>query len=59
MKSANTSNQPPEPARPRQSTAERRAADVAAIAGKQAQLKQEAADRRAQRAQREADAAKK
>ena len=42
--------------RPRLSTAQRRAAEIAAGAGKQAQLKREAAERREARARREAEA---
>jgi hypothetical protein len=42
--------------KPRLSGAERRAAQIAANAGMQAQLKQEAAERRAERARREAEA---
>jgi hypothetical protein len=41
--------------KPRLSNAERRAAEIAAGAGKQAQLKHEAAERRAERARREAE----
>ena len=44
------------PVTPHRSGAERRAAEVAAIAGKQAQLKREAAERRAERTRREAEA---
>jgi hypothetical protein len=58
MAPKDTSNQQQKPARPRQSSAERRAAEVAAGAGKQAQLKLEAAERRAERARREAEASK-
>lgn len=47
---------PQKQGRPRQSTADRRAAEIAASAGKQAQLKQEAAERRAARERREAEA---
>jgi hypothetical protein len=54
MPPKNTSAQPQKPATPRQSNADRRAAEVAASAGKQAQLKQEAAERRAERARRDA-----
>ena len=43
-------------AKPRMSAAERRAAEITATAGKQAQLKREAAERRAERARREAEA---
>jgi F0F1-type ATP synthase membrane subunit b/b' len=43
-------------AKPRMSAAERRAAELIASAGKQAQLKREAAERRAERARREAEA---
>jgi hypothetical protein len=42
--------------KPRLSAAERRAAEIAAGANKQAQLKREAAERRAERARREAEA---
>lgn len=42
----------------RPNTRDRRAAEIAASAGKQAQLKQEAAERRAAREQRDAKAAK-
>lgn len=41
--------------KPRLSRAERRAAEIAANAGKQAQLKREAAERRAERARRETE----
>lgn len=41
--------------KPRMSAAERRAAELIASAGKQAQLKREAAERRAERARREAE----
>lgn len=43
------------PAKPRLTGAERRAAEIAAAAGKQAQLKREAAERRADRARRDAE----
>ena len=59
MPSKQTSIEPPKPGRPRQSSSERRAAEIAAGAGKQAQLKQEAADRRAERARRDEEAARK
>ena len=52
----NESIPPLKPSRPRQSTADRRAAEIAASAGKQAQLKREAAERRAERARRDASA---
>jgi hypothetical protein len=39
-----------QPTNPRPSTAERRAAEFASLAGKQADLKQDAAERRAKRA---------
>lgn len=55
MPPKNTSIPPQKPGKPRQSTADRRAAENAASAGKQAQLKQEAAERRAARAQRDAE----
>lgn len=58
MPSDNASTPPKKPGRPRQSTADRRAAESAADAGKQARLKQEAADRRAERERRDAKAAK-
>jgi len=51
-----TVNSSTQPVKPRLSGAERRAAEIAAVAGKQAQLKREAAERRAARAQREAEA---
>jgi hypothetical protein len=47
---------PKQVTRPRLSTAERRAAEVVAGAGIQAQLKLEAAERRAERARRETTA---
>ena len=50
---------PQKPGRPRQSTADRRAAEIAASAGKQAQLKREAAERRAERARRDGEPPKK
>jgi hypothetical protein len=43
------------PVRPRLSATERRAAEIAASANKQAQLKREAAERRAARARRDAE----
>lgn len=46
------------PSSPRLSGAERRAVEIAAAAGKQAQLKREAAERRAAREEREAVAPK-
>jgi hypothetical protein len=45
-----------QPANHRPTSAERRAAQVEMISNKQAELKREAAERRAQRAIREADA---
>jgi len=54
MKNAVNSSQ--RPIKPRLNGAERRAAEMAAVAGKQAQLKREAAERRAERARREAEA---
>jgi hypothetical protein len=45
------------PTAPRGSTAERRAAQIALLSTKQAELKQEAADRRAKRASEPAPAA--
>jgi hypothetical protein len=45
------------PTAPRGSTAERRAAQIALLSTKQAELKQEAADRRAKRASEQAPAA--
>jgi hypothetical protein len=47
-----TSSERP-PVKPRMSAAQRRAAEMTVGAGKQAQLKQEAAERRAERAERE------
>jgi hypothetical protein len=58
MPSNSASTPPQKPDRPRQSTADRRAAEFAASAGKQAQLKREAAERRAERERRDAKAAK-
>lgn len=55
MPPQNTSHQPSQ-GRPRQSSADRRAAEIAASAGKQAQLKQEATQRRTERARRDAEA---
>ncbi len=49
--------EPQKPGKPRLSNSERRAAEFAASAGKQAQLKQEAAERRAERERRDAEAA--
>ena len=46
-----------QPTNGRTSTAERRAAQIASLSTKQAELKHEAADRRAQRASRNAPAA--
>lgn len=45
----------PAPQSGRLSSAQRRAAELTAVAGKQAQLKREAAERAAARAQREAE----
>lgn len=50
------SQKPASPRRP--NTRDRRAAEIAASAGKQAQLKREAAERRVAREQRDAKAAK-
>jgi hypothetical protein len=44
------------PTAPRGSTAERRAAQIASLSTKQAELKQEAAERRAKRADQQASA---
>ena len=46
-----------QPTNSRPSSAERRAAQVASLSTRQAELKQEAADRRAQRAKQDAPAA--
>lgn len=54
MPSKNTVTSSVRPVKPRLSTAERRAAEVASLAGKQAQLKLEAAERRAAREKRQA-----
>lgn len=56
MPPKNTVNSSMRSVKPRLSGAERRAAEIAATAGKQAQLKREAAERRAERARREAEA---
>lgn len=55
MPDKNTSMPPQKPSNARLSNAQRRAAEVAAGAGKQAQLKREAAERRAERARRESE----
>lgn len=56
MPPKNTVKSSTRPAKPFLNGAERRAAEMAAVAGKQAQLKREAAERRAERARREAEA---
>lgn len=56
MPSKNAVTSSSQRSQPRMSAAERRAAEIAAGATKQAQLKREAAERRVERAQREADA---
>ncbi len=58
MPAKNTSVPSQTPGKPRLSSADRRAAEFAAGAGKQAQLKHEAAERRAERARRDAEAPK-
>ncbi len=55
MPAKNTVTSSTRPIKPRLSNAERRAAEIATGAGKQAQLKREAAERRAERARREAE----
>lgn len=55
MPEKNTSVPPQKPASGRLSNAQRRAAENAAGAGKQAQLKREAAERRAERARRDSE----
>lgn len=55
MSDENPSRPPQKSGSVRLSNAERRAAEIAASAGKQAQLKREAAERRAERARRDAE----
>lgn len=56
MPSKSTPTRLEQTTKPRTSTAQRRDAEIAAVAGRQAQLKREAAERREERARREAEA---
>ncbi|HEX5191682.1 MAG TPA: hypothetical protein VFW09_02695 [Solirubrobacteraceae bacterium] len=56
MPTKNTMTSSVRPVNPRRNAIERRAAEIAAAANKQPQLKREAAQRRAERARREAEA---